>query len=266
VLRLVWRLLNEGRVVVADNWFTSLQLVRKLWAAGTGYVGTLKATMARGFSSDFRPRKKNEPKKKKPKRGEWHTQQAGNITATVWGDRSRVNLVSSVDNPRQAATVKRWSNEKKQRELQPAPCAAATYNQYKAGVDIANQMMTSYKVGGGTKRWWVPLAWALVNIAVHNALILFNRLHPTKWMTNRQFRLQLAQELIGDFTARLDDKAGVAEPGVRCALRCADNRSRCYIHHEIGVRKTSVYRCVTCDKCVCADTCYDVHCQRRALS
>lgn len=263
-IKLVWRLLERGHIVIADNWFSSLQLVRELWAAGTGYVGTLRATMAAGFPPEFRPKKKGEPRVMPPTRGEHRTYQAERITATVWGDRSAVKMVSSNDNPLAAATVKRWSEKEHKRVVKAAPSVARTYNEHMGGVDRANKLMYGWKAGSGTKRWWVVLAWAIINIAVHNAFILYRTLHPGEKVTNRQFRQRLAQGLIADFCERHEGAAATAHPPREHDLLLTDIQRECYICRRNGSRKISQYQCVPCGKTVCASRCYDAHRRDRA--
>jgi hypothetical protein len=261
VIKLVWRLLQRGHVVVADNWFSSLQLVRELYAAGTGYVGTLKASMAAGFPAAFRPRKPGEPKPLKLMGGKHRSYQAEHITVTEWSDRSTVKLVSSVDNPTTAATVKRWSAEKRARVQQPAPSVAHTYNRYAHGVDTANHYCEAYKTGSKSKRWWVVLAWAIINIAVHNAFLI-HRAAADKPLSNRQFRLQLAQELVGDFTYRKrvqPSRSSVAGAGPPLhELDLSDKQRLC----AECKKKHPMSWCKTCRVHVCWQKCYDLHRQR----
>jgi Transposase IS4 len=262
VLKLTWDLLWHGRTLVGDSWFTSLSLMRKLLAAGTGYVGTLKATMAAGFDAQFGKKKKEGPKKFKPTKGEWRTWRAGAFSATVWGDRSTVNVVSSVDNPSAEAKVKRWSADANARVELPAPPAAATYNRYKGGVDTANQMMHAFEVGADSLRWWVVLAWEVINIAVHNAHILWCHLHPGQKMTNREFRLMLAEELVAKWREQRNAHAAAAAERAGCNHRNINKKRECEECRKNGALTHTRWQCVTCQTSVCPGPCYDAH--RRA--
>jgi hypothetical protein len=262
VLELVWKLLQKGHVVVADNWFSSLPLVQSLHAAGTGYVGTLRRNVT-GFPEEWcnvRKKKKGERgRKKMMKEGKHESYQSGNITMTAWGDRSTVLLVSTVDDPLTTTTVKRWDAKAEAHVDKSAPSVAKTYGGHMGGVDHANRMMHAYWPGTGSMRWWVALAWAFISIAIHNAYIIHSRLPHSKKLSNREFRLQLAKEFVGTFSGR---KREVKDEGIRGGKHKLDHSGKkreCVRCRENRVRAETYYWCSACHIPLCVIGCYDAH-------
>jgi hypothetical protein len=264
VLELVWKLLQKGHVVIADNWFSSRPLVQSLHAAGTGYVGTLRRNVA-GFPEEWcsvKKKKKGEKgKKKMMTAGEHKSYQSDYITMTAWGDSSTVLLVSTVDDPRTTTTVKRWDEKLEARVEKSAPSVAKTYGSHMGGVDHANRMMHAYWPGTESKRWWVVLAWAIISIAIHNAYVIYSRLpHSTK-LSNREFRLLLAKQLVGTFNGRKQRVTMGAGGSSNHALRNRHKEMNCVVCRKKGYRKQTNFWCSECQQAVCVEECYDVHTQ-----
>jgi hypothetical protein len=69
-------------------------------------------------------------------------------------------------------------------------------------VDIFSQLQSYASIGRKQFRWWPKLAWFLFDIAIMNAYVLYTRQHPDEKISKRQFRIQLAQELVASFTSR----------------------------------------------------------------
>jgi hypothetical protein len=258
VVKLVWRLLQQGHIVVADNWFSSLPLVRSLWVAGTGYIGTLRRNVA-GFPEEWCSARRKGVKKQTVKKGKWKSYQSKHVTMTAWGDRSTVLLVDTVEDPLAKATVKRWSDKAHARVPTNAPSVAKTYGAMMGGVDHAAHNMHAFQPGSESKRWWVVLAWAIINIAIHNAFIIYCHLpHATK-MTNREFRLKLAEELVHAHLTRKHAEHSAAASTTKHQLILAKSQGDC-VHCSSqakgGERHQTKWICEPCGKHVCPKCCY----------
>jgi hypothetical protein len=260
VMTLADKLLDAGRVVVGDRWFTSLGLVRALRERGTGYVGTLKKHAA-GFPDAIFDDGKKMTKKN---RGTHESYQHDDITVTAWRDRATVFLVSSVDDPARQATVERWSKEKHKRITVRAPPAAQTYCENMGGVDRADRQSYGMVPGTATVRWWVALAWGIINIAIHNAYTLHRLVTASLGgtpLTNMQFRVKLALQLINGYDGypRARPALPMTMPGMGAGhrLRPSTRRNICKNH---AFRKRTRYWCEPCRKGMCPE-CYDGHLQ-----
>lgn len=71
------------------------------------------------------------------------------------------------------------------------------YNCTKAGVDVCDQLCSTYSVSRRTKRWTLAVFFHFLNVAAHNALVLYkmNTASPMQ-IKRRIFLKQLSQELV----------------------------------------------------------------------
>jgi hypothetical protein len=260
VLRICEPWLNKGYTVVADNHFTSLSLVKLLLEQKTGYVGTLRRGR-KGMPLDL------WVKDKSMARGMYIVYRSGNLVVIAWQDRVVVFFLSSCCPPFPPATVQRRTKEKKEITV-GAPPVHAVYQTNMRGVDVADQQLSSYRPGSQTKRWWVVLAWHIINLMVHNAYIV-HKLNAaaagTKPITNREFRLKLAEQLVHGWSSR--KRAGRPSQtlhGINHQLVKFTNICRCV---ECGLASTggkirrTWYGCVTCGVHV-HSKCFDKHCEK----
>jgi Transposase IS4 len=178
-----------------DGFFTSITLFRYLLSLGMYAVGTFRSNRKQ-FPSGIL----NEIKGKD--RGDWVFRQSGELVVVSWMDRKPVNILSSYCSPMNIATVNRHTPQ--QRTPQPirAPESVQEYNTNMRAVDIFSQLQSYASIGRKQFRWWPKLAWFLFDIAIMNAYVLYTRQHPDEKISKRQFRIQLAQELVASFTSR----------------------------------------------------------------
>ena len=83
------------------------------------------------------------------------------------------------------------------------------YQAYMRGVDRADQLQVYYNIGRRSTKWWKRVFFYIVECAILNSYILDRHIHSAeharKGRRKRdvlQFRLELAQELIGGFSSR----------------------------------------------------------------
>lgn len=264
VMELAKPYLNKGYIIVCDNYFSSMSLVQSLLAKGTGYVGTVRRKR-QGFPPGF------FIEKRALKRGEHIVHQQGRTTAWAWGDNQVVFLVSSVHSPRDLGTAKRWVKGQGHIDV-PAPRVLLDYQQYMRGVDRVDQRCESYMPGTKSRRWWVKMAWGIINIGIHNAYIMHRLQCEAKGkqpLTNFAFRLKLANELRAEYLNRAPASAVPAVAPVAAAVDCCigwlAKRGHCQ-----KCRKTKPAHacakiksgCITCGLTLCLK-CYNVHQKKR---
>ena len=79
------------------------------------------------------------------------------------------------------------------------PVLITDYNTHMGGVDRMDQMLTYYSAGRKTIKWYKRLFWRIVDMAIVNSFILYNLCHRDKPLTQKQFRLVIADALVQDF-------------------------------------------------------------------
>ena len=217
------RLLNQGRTLYVDNFYTSYELAISMLENKTHLVGTLRAN------------KKHMPKEvllAKLKKGEMVCQEDQNgIVIVKWKDTRDVRLLSTKHAPEMvpvnlpkiqtqsfasqdqataaAATADMqpqpstsrtepttMDRKRKSRKVTSKPLVVLAYNKGKAGIDLSDQMASYATTLRKGIKWYRKLAIELLlGTAVVNAWVLYKHASKTK-MKVRVFRENLAAELL----------------------------------------------------------------------
>ena len=73
---------------------------------------------------------------------------------------------------------------------------------FMGGVDKCDQFCTYYTIKRKTRKWWKVILFRSVDIGIVNAWILYMHSPNHPPLDQLQFRLLLAEQLIGDFCSR----------------------------------------------------------------
>ncbi|CAK1585495.1 unnamed protein product [Parnassius mnemosyne] len=164
VVKLAEGLLDEGRCIITDNYYTSVPLAEFLISRNTDLCGTLNkkrrglpkdVTDAALQIGDIAVKQKNE-----------------NITVLKWKDKRDVCALSTCHGKGLSLTTSRLPKLK--------PDVILTYNKGKKGIDIADQLSSYNTPIRKTVIWYKKVATDLLAIAVINSMIIYNDLHPEK--------------------------------------------------------------------------------------
>lgn len=181
VLQLCGPLLNSGRVIVTDNYYTSIDLADKLLDKSTNLLGTLRSN------------RKNNPKTvvhKKLKKGEMVAQQnEKGITILKWADKREI-LVLSTCHGDETVPVQRRNG------IVNKPKAILDYNKGKAAIDLSDQLSSYSTPLRRSLKWYRKVAIELLlGTAVVNAHIVFCQITGKK-QTITNFRKALVKQMI----------------------------------------------------------------------
>ena len=117
-------------------------------------------------------------------------------------DNKVVTVMSTTSQPSAAGSVLR---RQKDGTRIPVPCPESiiTYNRYIGGVDRGDQLRGYYNCRVKSRKFYKYTFYFLFDVSITNAFILYKNFcsSPT-FNTIKKFRLQLARELIGDYTSR----------------------------------------------------------------
>ncbi|XP_034549518.1 LOW QUALITY PROTEIN: uncharacterized protein LOC117820014 [Notolabrus celidotus] len=180
VMKLVEPYVGKGRNVTTDNFFTSLNLAKKLLQKNTSLVGTMnKANRELPPSVRVQSAERFATTILKHERA----------TLTVYQGKPRksVALLSTMH-----PTVSIGSDRKRK------PETVTYYNVTKVGVHVLDQMARQWKrrwpVKGGTRRWPVAMFYNILDMAAINAHVLF-KAYTSNTLPRRAFILELAKQL-----------------------------------------------------------------------
>ena len=256
--------------VFFDNFFTSLPLIQTLFTNKTISCGTLRSGR-KEFPKEMYDKKSNN----KLERGASIFRNKGPITAVTWMDNKVVNLVSTLDIPSGSATrpIKRRKKDGEQAEVQ-CPHIITAYNKYMGGVDRNDQMASYYAIKCKSKKWWHRIFFELLNRSIVNSHILELESANHENRCLKDFRLELAKKLIGDFTA----KKRLGRPSIDMPARLTERHfpsllpsnekgrikeRRCFVCSTKEKAKKTSYFCEDCGVGLCVAPCFRIHHTRR---
>ena len=122
------------------------------------------------------------------------------------------------------------------------------------GVDTNDQMMTYNNLSRKAYRWWLPIFLDLFKQSIVNAWILKQHQPNQKKQSQKQFRIELFQVLVGDFSSRNREKGQQPNPSNRfdgIQHFISNHSKRGYCKNSCG--KKVHYKCCKCDIFLCID-------------
>ena len=142
----------------------------------------------------------------KIKSGETHQLQKGTMLVTLWFDKRQVAVLSPNCNPDEHITVQRRVKAATHVKDVEIPTPINLYNRSMGRVDLNDQYRSYYPSGQSGKKWWHFIFWFLLDVSVCNAFIM-EGMSPhlpssRSRRTHLQFKLELAKQLIGDYSRR----------------------------------------------------------------
>eukprot|EP00105_Crassostrea_gigas_P041980 XP_019926128.1 PREDICTED: piggyBac transposable element-derived protein 3-like [Crassostrea gigas] len=264
VLKLCSTLEPRNYKIFADNYFTSLPLVKALQDRSLWYVGTVRSNRPKGCIL------KSEKELKKEGRGsvDFKVETSCNIIALRWFDNKSVDVVSSYVGLKSIGEVRRWDKKAKQFIIVKRPNIIETYNKLMGGVDLLDSLVSLYKQKMKSRRWYMYIFWHTILIAAVNAWLWYKRhcsLLHRKPMKFCNFIRDVASGLI-EFKSKVGRPAGLSpqpslpkpltrKPTLDVSQDCLDHfplwdakRQRCKYQYCEGF---SYVKCIKCNAHLC---------------
>ena len=235
--------LGKGYTVYFDSWYCSPTLIHILQSKRTNAVGTVRVNR-KWMPRDLTVSQRGDVDFRSSKTG---------MLALQWKDRSVVTMLSTVH------TAQVDENGK--------PHVIKDYNFGMKGVDVGDQQSSYYHIPRRSRVWYRKIFFFYFDLVLVNALAVHRTLGGT--MTQKDFRLQLAEELALEFRARAPAtliRTGRPPRSVRCQLQQREHsvesvpdgrRLRCRWCSARGVRKTTRTRCSDCFVGLCTYGCFE---------
>ncbi|XP_045507967.1 piggyBac transposable element-derived protein 4-like isoform X1 [Colias croceus] len=256
VLDLLKGLDRRGHCVTMDNYYNCPSLARYLKTLGFDCLGTL------------RPNREHVPEEiaKVPKnvaKGTIVSRHSGDVSCIAWKDSKVVTMISTYH------TDETYVSRKAGREL-VKPVVVRDYNNTMGGVDLKDQKLSMYLLERKRcLKWYMKMFKRLLNVSVHNALILLLSSLGRRNMallTHRKFREQLASALVTahrrpsrEIVVPVAENTRLRSDIIHAPKYLASNkRMRCHICLRNGTRKMVRLKCETCDEAMCFGDCWKV--------
>lgn len=182
VKRLTKPYLNGGYNITADNFFSSMAVVRFLFANKLSYHGTVRMN-CRDILCPLQLMK-DQPLYSSI----FFSADSGHVSLTVYKAKRSKNVAiisSAIPRPKvlQVAKLK--------------PDTITKYNETKCGVDSMDQMTRLYTTRRTCRRWPVYVLYNILDIALINAWVLYKETLDVN-ISRRDYALQLITELCND--------------------------------------------------------------------
>ena len=251
VLNLASDLLDQGRELYVDNFYTSVPLAKALLRRKTLLCGTLR-----------RNRKFLPPKvlSSKLKRGQVIRRRSGRILVLKWQDKREVLMLSTIH---PGKVVSRGKLNRKREEVLKPDCVMS-YNDHMGGVDRSDQLSSYYNPLRKSLKWYRKVMLHMFDVSMTNAYLVYKELGGVK--TQLWFRLQATRALLhNDDAAEMSPPTPAVAPFVR--YKAADmsrlvgrhfldllpatstkkiHMKKCVVCKGRGTRKETIYFCKTC--------------------
>ena len=235
VLSLTEEIQKSGRNITCDNFFTSIQLARKLLAKKLTIVGTMRKN-----------RKELPPS--------FVVTKGRELFSTLFGFQEDVMIGSYCLKKGKVVTLLSTmhsqpdiahSSEKKKPEI------ILYYNSTKGGVDTMDQMLRCYSVKRMTRRWPMVIFYNMIDVSAMNGYIIWMTLNPTSFVKKaskrRQFLITLGKELAG-----LQEENQAEITVVTDSEEPPRKKLQCYMCESKKDRKTKTV-CKKCKRNICGE-------------
>lgn len=250
ITTLVTQLPFKGFQIYMDNYYSSIPTFRHLH--NIGHMNAIGTTRLNRISADL-TMKKSVPRGtmnwRITTKMDNETVDHAPILSYAWKDSGVVYLLSTSHRGGDTITVTRQSGASFLNVL--APSMVEDYCMGMRGVDIANQLRSTYCIRQKNKRWYLSLFYWMVESAIINAFVCsryhdFNENFPyTK--SHLTFRSTIIYNLIGYALNVNIDRVVSAEPPIRTRLNTIDSLPTVRVINalHLPVRKTKG-RCQWC--------------------
>ena len=236
-----------------DNFFSSVDLFLDLLRVGLYGCGTLRSNR-KGFPKELKPLLK----KGLGERGEYKVRQHKQLTVSLWQDNRPVVTISTNSDPTQQTTVQRKARDGTSSTF-CCPESISLYNKFMGGVDRNDQLRQYYAIRMKGRKYYKYIWWFLFDVAVTNAYILCKNHTNLTVPSVKDFRIDLAKALIGEYCSRKRiGRPSAIPPAQRfCEAhfprRGAEKPHRCYYchHHRGKKRHETVWYCNSCQLFLC---------------
>lgn len=235
VMELLQPLLDIGRTLYCDNWYSSVSLAHSLNARSTHLVGTLRKN-----------RKGNPPEvvNAKLQKGQVAAKMSNtNVMILKWKDKRDVLMISTKHDDSLVTVTRRRGEIRK-------PAVVVDYNKGKSFIDISDQMASYSTSLRRTVKWYRKLMIEFItSTSLVNALALYNEINNTN-MQVTTFKEQVAVQLLRNSTksAGICDKSppGSSVQGLDGRREIQQNISKHVLMEAHGEKSKVRRKCTLC--------------------
>ena len=232
---------EPGQCIYCNNFFTSHKLLSDLKLRGIGGCGTVRANRVDN------PKELNIFKKGtrkailEEKSPVFMKNKDSGCLAVGWFDKRPVTLLSTISGAGTTEKRVRQRGPEQFRTIQK-PDAIEQYNQNMGGVDKSDQLNSYFQIANRSLKWWKKVFFHLLVSACTNAYII-HKVSNDRPMTDREFRMALVHELMGQYQ---HGRIGVAARRPQGVAGLPDQRLNMQPHFLQNVAPGKRPDCIVC--------------------
>jgi hypothetical protein len=266
VLEVCADLLDEGRVLYLDNWYSSPKLFLELLNRRTYGVGVVRSD---------RTNFPKEIQQKKLELGEFVFLHTKKILALKWRDRKDVAMLSTLHTrPVYEEVIPQREKGRPNPQPQLKPNVVINYNFNMNGVDKQDQRLSCFPVMRKCVKGYKKLFFYLFDVTLNNARIV-HEIVTKKKSTMSKFRINLAEQILESVNLTNRPAGGRPSVSAESPLRLQAKHwghfirkiqptskqrpsRRCRVCSAQGRRSETVYECRKCLVPLHLETCFEV--------
>uniref|UniRef100_A0A673LD19 PiggyBac transposable element-derived protein domain-containing protein n=1 Tax=Sinocyclocheilus rhinocerous TaxID=307959 RepID=A0A673LD19_9TELE len=158
--------------IFADNFFTSLEIVRYLKDKNCRYTGTARDTR---IGNPPLKSIKDMEKKAVPRGVHDYITSDDGIMALRWKDNKVVTLLSTDMGVEPISSVYRYCSDTKRKEPISCPAVIKSYNANMGGIDKSDMLVHLYRTPMKSKRWYMRMFAYAIDVSLTNAWIMYRQ-------------------------------------------------------------------------------------------
>ena len=254
-VHLLSTLANQGYHLYLDNFYTSISLAEHMRTKlNTCICGTMRANRV-GIPSVL--------KNMDVAKGKYAYRRKGNVLVLKLHDKKVIFLLSTLHNTEQVVTRKRTRHNQQIKRLK----VNHDYNTYMGGVDKNDMMVGVYSALRKTYKWYMKLAFHLIEEAVQNGYILYKQ-QPGNKLRHHEYLREVVQALLQEADAEKAETLDIQHrlvgkhflEHVPATTNKAKPTKRCVVCAP-GKRSESRYQCQTCQNHpgLCVVPCFQLY-------
>lgn len=120
----------------------------------------------------------------------------GRLCCVRWLDNKPVHILSTYLAASPLCVVNRWSKVAQARVDIDCPSCVREYNKNMGGVDLADMLLSLYRIDRRSKKYYNRIIYYLLGICTMNAWILYKENHPSEKLSLREFQKALSLSLM----------------------------------------------------------------------
>ncbi|UYV84237.1 hypothetical protein LAZ67_X001632 [Cordylochernes scorpioides] len=218
----------KGMHIYTDRIYTNAPLAQELSLFKCHLTGTIN------------PRRKGnceEIKKPKISKGETLTYRKNNILLLSWKDKRIVTMCSSWHDS-SVETIERHTKQALE-QIKKKTLVVSDYTQNMGGVDIADQLASTYSFLRKSLKWWRKLFFWGLEVSIINSYILYkenNIKHNIKYKNHLEFRKEIIMEFIKNVRVPQESRKRVHQSSLHTE-ECLTNKLHVMVRHPEGKTK-----------------------------